>query len=383
MDEWLLRHKVLVAKTPWFLLFLMRTFTYIVHCFQVKRNQQPCVGDGSLYILIKRIGAWLVSVIEARGIAARATLGSRYTASGTGHTNWFLSNGLERETLLRNIRTLRVGAEQKAMVVSLQNWLDHHVAVRHCCNQLFGTPNLGINPSADFRFTFVPTGNRSAVVLESLEFKDHSVGAIEGLERGRLGMVPNAQALSFTRVAGLAAPADISAVSFVTDDGRYLCLGPTATISGTCAAQYADAPGAGDALLSDGMSDKGACTWTLLPVPPAAQTRLARIAVDTLAPTKALSKDLFGIFFEEINFAGEGGLYAELIRNRDFEALGRGNLGEVRYAAGNKGGGQRSKSSSTTFVEPAANFSDFRPWTGAGGARLSLENTSAPFRTNP
>ena len=101
MDEWLLRHKVLVAKTPWFLLFLMRTFTYIVHCFQVKRNQQPCVGDGSLYILIKRIGAWLVSVIEARGIAARATLGSRYTASGTGHTNWFLSNGLERETLFK------------------------------------------------------------------------------------------------------------------------------------------------------------------------------------------------------------------------------------------------------------------------------------------
>ena len=28
---------------------------------------------------------------------------------------------------------------------------------------------------------------------------------------------------------------------------------------------------------------------------------------------------LYGIFFEEINLAGDGGLYAELVRNRSFE----------------------------------------------------------------
>ena len=28
---------------------------------------------------------------------------------------------------------------------------------------------------------------------------------------------------------------------------------------------------------------------------------------------------MYGIFFEEINHAGEGGLYAELIQNRSFE----------------------------------------------------------------
>jgi len=33
-----------------------------------------------------------------------------------------------------------------------------------------------------------------------------------------------------------------------------------------------------------------------------------------------ISPDLYGLFFEEINHAGDGGLYAELIRNRDFEA---------------------------------------------------------------
>jgi alpha-L-arabinofuranosidase len=35
-------------------------------------------------------------------------------------------------------------------------------------------------------------------------------------------------------------------------------------------------------------------------------------------PGAIISSNLFGIFFEEINFAGEGGLYAEMVRNRSF-----------------------------------------------------------------
>ncbi len=34
---------------------------------------------------------------------------------------------------------------------------------------------------------------------------------------------------------------------------------------------------------------------------------------------KAISMDLFGIFFEDLNYAADGGLYAELIQNRSFE----------------------------------------------------------------
>jgi alpha-L-arabinofuranosidase len=34
---------------------------------------------------------------------------------------------------------------------------------------------------------------------------------------------------------------------------------------------------------------------------------------------KAISPDLFGIFFEDLNYATDGGLYAELIQNRSFE----------------------------------------------------------------
>jgi alpha-L-arabinofuranosidase len=35
--------------------------------------------------------------------------------------------------------------------------------------------------------------------------------------------------------------------------------------------------------------------------------------------SKKISPDLFGIFFEDINYAADGGLYAELIQNRSFE----------------------------------------------------------------
>ncbi|MBC7330123.1 alpha-N-arabinofuranosidase [bacterium] len=45
----------------------------------------------------------------------------------------------------------------------------------------------------------------------------------------------------------------------------------------------------------------------------------AVISVDIQKPLHKVSPLLWGIFFEEINHAGEGGLYAELVRNRDFE----------------------------------------------------------------
>lgn len=45
----------------------------------------------------------------------------------------------------------------------------------------------------------------------------------------------------------------------------------------------------------------------------------ATLRVDTRAPGVAVSPLLYGAFFEEINHAGDGGLYAELIRNRSFE----------------------------------------------------------------
>ncbi len=38
-----------------------------------------------------------------------------------------------------------------------------------------------------------------------------------------------------------------------------------------------------------------------------------------LSEAKAISRELYGVFFEDINYAADGGLYAELVQNRGFE----------------------------------------------------------------
>lgn len=48
----------------------------------------------------------------------------------------------------------------------------------------------------------------------------------------------------------------------------------------------------------------------------------ASLAVD-MGKTKAISDKLVGIFFEDISYAADGGLYAELVQNRDFEYSSR------------------------------------------------------------
>jgi alpha-L-arabinofuranosidase len=52
---------------------------------------------------------------------------------------------------------------------------------------------------------------------------------------------------------------------------------------------------------------------------PSTKTGQARLIVHADRSGPKISPMLYGIFFEEINLAGDGGLYAELIRNRSFE----------------------------------------------------------------
>jgi alpha-N-arabinofuranosidase len=50
-----------------------------------------------------------------------------------------------------------------------------------------------------------------------------------------------------------------------------------------------------------------------------AQQKAIVISVDAAHPGAAISPHMFGIFFEDINFGADGGLYPELIKNRSFE----------------------------------------------------------------
>jgi alpha-L-arabinofuranosidase len=45
----------------------------------------------------------------------------------------------------------------------------------------------------------------------------------------------------------------------------------------------------------------------------------ATLEAQTTKGGKQISPDLFGLFFEDINYAADGGLYAELVQNRSFE----------------------------------------------------------------
>ncbi len=45
----------------------------------------------------------------------------------------------------------------------------------------------------------------------------------------------------------------------------------------------------------------------------------SELVIEIAGNGKAISPDLFGIFFEDLNYAADGGLYAELVQNRSFE----------------------------------------------------------------
>src|ERR1044072_7350177 len=67
---------------------------------------------------------------------------------------------------------------------------------------------------------------------------------------------------------------------------------------------------------------KLACTLALVaaqspPAPAAAPSR--GVPVQVAKPGAAAPPTLFGLFFEDINFGADGGLYPERVKNRSFE----------------------------------------------------------------
>ncbi len=50
-----------------------------------------------------------------------------------------------------------------------------------------------------------------------------------------------------------------------------------------------------------------------------AQQPVETVAIDVSRPGAAIPSGMFGLFFEDINFAADGGLYPELVKNRSFE----------------------------------------------------------------
>ena len=52
---------------------------------------------------------------------------------------------------------------------------------------------------------------------------------------------------------------------------------------------------------------------------PSIRAASAEIRINVDRPTVTVSPHLYGLFFEDINYGADGGLYAELVQNRSFE----------------------------------------------------------------
>ena len=95
----------------------------------------------------------------------------------------------------------------------------------------------------------------------------------------------------------------------------------------------------------------------------------AGITADFTAPQTEVSKNLFGIFYEDINYAADGGLYGEMVQNRSFEFGASNNSATTgwkdhiningeksssRLKASKKGGLNENNPTFATFTAKAA-----------------------------
>ena len=65
------------------------------------------------------------------------------------------------------------------------------------------------------------------------------------------------------------------------------------------------------------------CLLGLAGLPAQAQTAPVALTVQVNKPGAAVNKNMYGLFFEDINFAADGGLYPELVKNKSFETDAR------------------------------------------------------------
>src|ERR1700691_6660651 len=89
----------------------------------------------------------------------------------------------------------------------------------------------------------------------------------------------------------------------------------------------------------------------------------ATLEIDLTHPAAQVSPNLYGLMTEEINYSYDGGLYAELIRNRVFK-------GSETPRGGGRRGGPGTAPAATPAVNPLAHWSVAKY--NGGDASLSL-----------
>ena len=96
-----------------------------------------------------------------------------------------------------------------------------------------------------------------------------------------------------------------------------------------------------------------------------AQTQSDAITVQVDRPGAAISPTLFGLFFEDINFGADGGLYPERVKNRSFE-FPDPMMGWKRLARGEAKGALQIYDAGSRNGRPNAHYLQIKADTGGG-----------------
>jgi hypothetical protein len=96
-----------------------------------------------------------------------------------------------------------------------------------------------------------------------------------------------------------------------------------------------------------------------------AQTQSDAVTVQVDRPGAAISPTLFGLFFEDINFGADGGLYPERVKNRSFE-FPDPMMGWKRLARGEAKGALQIYDAGSRNGRPNAHYLQIKADTGGG-----------------
>ncbi|TYB51021.1 alpha-N-arabinofuranosidase [Nonomuraea sp. PA05] len=184
---------------------------------------------------------------------------------------------------------------------------------------LFGlSAQNGTSMRADFDYIAIKAAEGAAVVPEG-PFTLRAAAA-PYLTADRSGVV---RAAAKAPMTGLVLTAEDGALKDA-ESGRYLqATTPVRLGAQPTPFQLKDA-GGGKVTLSSGDRSVAVSDGRLVLGTDATKFRVegytsGKLSVDTRAKGTKVSPDLYGVFYEDINHAADGGLYAELVQNRSFE----------------------------------------------------------------
>ncbi|MGH9937572.1 MAG: alpha-L-arabinofuranosidase C-terminal domain-containing protein, partial [Blastocatellia bacterium] len=103
-----------------------------------------------------------------------------------------------------------------------------------------------------------------------------------------------------------------------------------------------------------------------------ANTQSNTITAQVDRPGAAISPTMFGLFFEDINFGADGGLYPERVKNRSFE-FPDPMMGWKRVARGDAKGALQIYDAGSRNDQPNAHYLQIKADSGGGGFGVSNE----------